>query len=142
MKIRECTNEDSKEIYNLICQLKNEKINLKKFLAIYNTNIMDSKKYYIVAVKENNIIAFLSSTIDYQLQYGEKTITIDELIVSEEYRGHGVGKLLLENIISYAKDNACYILQLTSGFERKNAHKFYEKNGFKKVSYKFIKKLI
>lgn len=60
-----------------------------------------------------------------------------QIIVSSKYRSNGIGKSLLENAIEYAKNNKCDVIELTSGFSRERAHKFYEKNGFKKGGYKF-----
>lgn len=137
MEIRECNNLDIKSVYDLICELKNRKFDYSKFEVAFMDKINSRKNYYIVGIENNNVIAFLSLVIDYQLHHVAKVATIEELIVSSQYRSNGMGKALIENAIEYAKSNQCDVIELTSGFDREKAHKFYEKNGFKKGSYKF-----
>ncbi len=72
-----------------------------------------------------------------QLHRAKKTSFIDDLIVKEEYRNKGIGKLLLQNAINYAKQQDCEVIELTSFLSNENAHRFYENNGFKKHSIKF-----
>ena len=50
---------------------------------------------------------------------------------------NGIGKSLLNNAINYAKEKGCDVIELTSGFSRESAHRFYERNGLSKGSYKF-----
>lgn len=137
MEIRKCNKSDIKDVYNLICELKNKEFDYTKFEIAFTSKIEDERNYYIIGVEDSNIIGFLSLVIDYQLHHVEKVATIEELIVSSKYRSNGIGKNLLENAIEYAKNNKCDVIELTSGFSRERAHKFYEKNGFKKGSYKF-----
>lgn len=137
MEIRKCNKSNMKDIYNLICELKNKEFDYAKFETAFTSKIEDEKNYYIIGIEESNVIGFLSLVIDYQLHHAEKVATIEELIVSSKYRSNGIGKKLLENAIDYAKNNNCEVIELTSGFSRERAHKFYEKNGFTKGSYKF-----
>ena len=137
MEIRKCTKNDIKEVYNLICELKEKEFEYKQFEIVFNNKINDNKNYYILCIENNNVIGFLSLNIDYQLHHINKVSTIEELIVSSKYRSNGAGKLLLENAINYAKSNNCEVIELTSGLSRERAHNFYIKNGFKKGSFKF-----
>lgn len=137
MGIRNCLDTDVEEIYNLICELKNKEMDFNKFKEAYYHKINNGNNYFIVETKENKIIAFLSLVIDYQLHHADKVATVEELIVSSKYRRNGIGKSLLDNAINYAKEKNCDVIELTSGFSREVAHRFYEKNGFNKGSYKF-----
>ena len=53
------------------------------------------------------------------------------------YQGKNYGTMLLNYAVKLAKNQKCDVIELTSNFSREDAHKFYEKNGFKKSSYKF-----
>lgn len=66
---------------------------------------------------------------------------MEELIISLNYRGKKIGEKLIKKDITYAKENNCDVIELTSNFSRKKAHIFITKNGFKKSSYKFKMKL-
>lgn len=54
---------------------------------------------------------------------------IEDVIVHNEYRGHGLGKLLLDKCIEIAKLEGCYKIILDCS---DNNCKFYEKCGFMK----------
>lgn len=137
MEIRRCKETDIREVYNLICELEETEFDYTKFKAVFDNKIKDNKNNYILAVEDKKVLGFLSLNIDYQLHHINKVATIEELVVSSNYRSGGIGKLLLEEAIHYAKDNHCEIIELTSNFSRERAHNFYIKNGFEKNSFKF-----
>ena len=141
MKIRKCLDTDINEIYNLICELKDKKLDFNRFKESYKNKISDEKNYFIIGIETNNVVGFLSLVIDFQLHHADKVATVEELIVSSKYRSNGMGKMLLENAVNYAKESKCDVIELTSGFSRERAHRFYEKNVFIKGSYKFKKDL-
>lgn len=58
-----------------------------------------------------------------------KVAHIEDVIVHNEYRGHGLGKLLLDKCIEIAKQEGCYKIILDCS---DNNCKFYEKCGFMK----------
>jgi GNAT superfamily N-acetyltransferase len=62
-------------------------------------------------------------------------------VSDEKYRSGGYGAMMLEYLEDYAKTCMCENIVLSSSFERENAHKFYEKNGFDKKSYIFLKRV-
>lgn len=62
--------------------------------------------------------------------YGEALI-LDDLFLSEEYRGKGFGRSVMQLIENYAKKNGYKRLQLQSEFSNPNAHEFYTKLGYK-----------
>jgi GNAT superfamily N-acetyltransferase len=55
---------------------------------------------------------------------------IESMHVHPEWRGRGIGGLLLENAVSRATGHGCYRVQLTSNKKRVAAHRFYERRGF------------
>ena len=55
---------------------------------------------------------------------------VTELVISKNYRGCGIGNLLLSKIENYFKDNDCKIIKIDVFAYNDNAIKFYEKNGY------------
>jgi GNAT superfamily N-acetyltransferase len=55
--------------------------------------------------------------------------------VKSEYRSRGIGSRIIEYFTKAMKDSGVIGLELDSGFARERAHKFYEAEGFKKVSF-------
>jgi PhnO protein len=137
MNIRKCEPSDSKEVYSLICELEDTEFNMQDFEIAFTSKLNNSSNYYIVCIEDNKIIGFLGLHIDYQLHHVAKVAMIEELVVSNKNRSQGVGKLLLEKAIQYARENNCEVIELTSSFPRERAHQFYIKNGFEKSGYKF-----
>jgi GNAT superfamily N-acetyltransferase len=64
---------------------------------------------------------------------------VDDLVTLPGERSHGYGKALLDWLENYATTEGCGQLHLDSGIQRKEAHRFYEREGLKISSYHFNK---
>lgn len=73
--------------------------------------------------------------------YCGKTIEPDHVIISSEFRGQGIGKKLLEWIYNYAQQIGYEATELNTYIENTKSHTFYEKEGFKRLGYHYLKKL-
>lgn len=62
---------------------------------------------------------------------------LEGLVVDESTRGQGVGTKMFEKILDTARAKNCYKILFTSGTDRTDAHKLYEKLGFKKWGLEF-----
>lgn len=137
MEIRKIVLEDLTRVFDLLNELYQNKLKYDKFKEIYKLKLNDVNSYYIVAVIDNKIVGVLTSEINIQLHRERKQCFIEDLIVDKEYRNKGIGKALLQNVVEYAKENDCEVIELTSYIKNENAHRFYENNKFIKHSYKF-----
>lgn len=88
----------------------------------------------IVLAEENGVVLGVA-TVSYNvaIRYGGEYCQLEELIVDEKARGKNVGALLMEVVISRARDRGCaeiglYVLERTEG-----NRPFYERFGFKHV---------
>ena len=66
---------------------------------------------------------------------------ISALVIDEATRGAGIGRQLLLETERYALEAGCSRIELACNEKRINAHYFYEKNGFREVRKRFIKRL-
>ncbi len=73
--------------------------------------------------------------------YHKKHLYIYDLVTKTSSRSQNFGKEMLIYLEDYAKIFQCQNMVLSSGFTRQNSHRFYEKNGFCKKSFLFVKEL-
>lgn len=64
---------------------------------------------------------------------------VDDLVTDEAARSSGVGHALLAFLEKLARDRGCSGMELDSGTHRKQAHKFYFREGFVISSFNFRK---
>ena len=87
----------------------------------------------IVALEKGNVLGYAS--IHYIKKITRKSGIIEDVVVKENQRGKGIGKLLVNNLIEKAKKNNCDKIILSSS--EKNL-KFYQKLGFQKNEFEMI----
>ena len=65
------------------------------------------------------------------------------LVVDRNHRREGIGRALVDRAETWARDQGCSIVRLTSSATRDTAHRFYENLGYAniKTQYSFIKPL-
>lgn len=139
--IRKLELKDLEEVFELLDELYENKIEYSIFTQKYKASLNDDNFYEIVAVEDNKVVGVLISRIINRLAKKKNILFIDDLIVNEKYRNTGIGKLLIQNAVDYAVNIDCESLELTSLISNTNAHRFYENNGFEKRQYKFKKHL-
>ena len=92
----------------------------------------DKNNELIVAENDSDIVGTLQITFTPSISFqGGKRATVESVRVDEKYRGHGIGKELMNWAINRAKQENCIAIQLTTNNERTDAHRFYENLGFK-----------
>lgn len=62
---------------------------------------------------------------------------VDDLVVTETERSLGAGKLLFTELVARAKQMQCVLLDLDSGVQRFDAHRFYMRSGMRINSHHF-----
>ena len=100
--------------------------------SIFSSDEVDG----IVALEKGNIIGYAS--IHYIKKITRKSGIIEDVVVKENQRGKGIGKLLVNNLIEKAKKNNCDKIILSSS--EKNL-KFYQKLGFQKNEFEMIMRI-
>lgn len=86
-----------------------------------------SIKKYIIAESKDNILGVCYIDISF---ISLKTVRISYMFVNKEFRNKGIGSLLVDKVIDYAKTNNIKKIWLWTQVELTPAIKLYEKKGF------------
>jgi GNAT superfamily N-acetyltransferase len=68
-----------------------------------------------------------------------RKLYVDDLVTRASERSRGVGALLLAELLDRAKATGCQILDLDSGVQRADAHRFYMREGLTISSFHFVR---
>ena len=92
----------------------------------------DSSHELIVAEHNGELIGTLHLMFLPSLSFqGGLRAQIESVRVSESRRGQGIGSELMKWSIARAKERGAHLVQLTTHASREDAHRFYERLGFK-----------
>lgn len=101
----------------------------------------DDHYHTLVAEVGGKVVGLVTMAFVYAIGHPNGYFKINGLGVAAEHRGKGIGKALLEAVEHIALDCGAPYIGLASGFDRADAHAFYEHLGYKKTSFWFRKKL-
>jgi ribosomal protein S18 acetylase RimI-like enzyme len=93
--------------------------------------IIESDGMHLLLAEDDGILYGMLTLVLYRIPTGVKA-TIEDVVVSEQARGKGVGTLLMEEAIKIAKTKGAKAVDLTSRPSREAANKLYLKLGFEK----------
>ena len=139
--IREAIITDLSEILNLYIQTKlagNKVLSHKEAEVIFEriSKYPDYKIY--VAFNDNTMVGtFALLVMDNLANQGAKSAIVEDVAVSPDSQGQGVGKRMMNFALEICRNKYCYKLVLSSNVKREKAHEFYEKLGFEKHGYSF-----
>ncbi len=100
---------------------------------------MISNGYSQVIVLDNNKCVGISGIWINTKLYSGKYLEMDNVVIDKNYRSKGIGKLLCDWCIAKAKKQNCEKIMLDAYLENEKAHSFYEREGFIKRGYHFLK---
>lgn len=136
LRIRELGAHELELAFPVISQLRPHR-SLEEYIEIVKE--MMKTGYQIACLFEDGkVVSFAGFTGLTILAYGNH-IWVYDLVTDENKRGRGYGKLLMSYIENLAGDNDLTCVALQSGFQRVDAHRFYEDIGYDKVSFVFTK---
>jgi ribosomal protein S18 acetylase RimI-like enzyme len=97
--------------------------------------------YRMVAVFEGDDCVGISGVWVATKIYSGRYLEMDNVVVADTHRSKGIGKLLTDFVTELAMNEGCETIMLDAYLENEKAHVFYERAGFVKRGYHFIKKL-
>ncbi|OBY78291.1 GNAT family N-acetyltransferase [Paenibacillus sp. KS1] len=130
--IRSITENDLLALSQLYQELMGQQTNQSKLEQVYRTIQLNEQYIILGAFDEEQLVGSLMGIICHDLVGDCKPfMVIENVIVSPVVRRQGVGKKLMQEIENMARQRDCYYIIFVSGEQRKEAHQFYERLGFK-----------
>lgn len=133
-------NDYKKKYLNLLGQLTSinpDNISFDDFENLINK--LDDNHYIIVIEDLNNNIIIGSATlfIEYKFIHNMgKVGHIEDVVIHQEFRNYGLGKLIIDMLIMLAKKSGCYKIILNCARDNVN---FYQKCGFVEKEIEMVK---
>lgn len=102
---------------------------------------VDSRCHIFVAEKNGSVAGFVTTVEALAMNLPNGYIRINGLGVLPEFQHCGIGKMLMERVEKLAAERNLVLVELASGFQRTEAHGFYEHLGYRKTSFRFSKRI-
>lgn len=134
LKIRKAISADAESIHKMIIELA-EYEKLLDEVSISATDlqkILDSRDSFVeilIAEYENSPVGYALYFHNYSTFLGKAGIYLEDLFVKPEFRGKGIGRLLLEYIIKIAKERNCGRVEWSVLDWNEPAIEFYKNRG-------------
>ena len=129
--VREMLEEDAAQVNSLSAQL-GYPLSIDQTFENIRAVLQSKKHTAFVAVHKNRVIGWIGAAQIIMIEVMPHC-EINGLVIDEQFRGVGVGKLLIEKVSQWAKENRNDKLTLHCNIKRKEAHLFYERIGFKEM---------
>ncbi len=95
--------------------------------------IIDSAKHAVIKVAKNihgEVIGMVSGQLVISTSQGSPSIWVEDMIVSKQYRAHGVGRMLLDAVLVWAKQEGATRAQLLVDLDNISALGYYDHLGW------------
>jgi len=93
--------------------------------------LMNSPSHYVfVARQGNRVVGFVNFATRQTVLHPAPSALIDELVISENSRGMGVGKLLIQAVVDKSRELGCCEIEVSTEKTNAKARRFYKTCGF------------
>jgi ribosomal protein S18 acetylase RimI-like enzyme len=133
-KVREAKVEDAAEICGLARELAEtvgDSPSAEEAIRARLEELLDEPRARVfVAENEAGIVGGVSFWIKPDLAHGDTVVEVPMLVVAEDHRRAGVGRLLMEEVRNIASDNDASQIELVATPGNVTAREFYRSLGF------------
>jgi ribosomal protein S18 acetylase RimI-like enzyme len=144
-RVREATVEDAAEIYGLARELAQTVGDApppeERVRGRLEELLEEPRARVLVAEGEGGVVGAASLWIKPDLAHGDTVVEVPMLVVAEDHRREGVGKLLMAEVQSVAAETEAALIELVATSANVVARDFYRSLGFVEadvVSLEFV----
>ena len=132
------TDEDIRRCFPVMLELRTH---LKPDDFLPRVKRMQSAGYQLAFLEDQGEVKALAGFRIGEMLARGKFMYVDDLVTGEKSRSAGYGARLFDWLAAYAKEQGCEQLDLDSGVQRFDAHRFYFKMRMHISTYHFSLKL-
>jgi GNAT superfamily N-acetyltransferase len=125
---------DIDRCFAVMVQLRTQ---LKRTEFVTTIKRMQSDGYQLASLEEEGEVRALAGFRIIEMLARGKFMYVDDLITDAEVRSQGYGDQLFDWLVDYAKEQGCQLLDLDSGVQRFDAHRFYFRKRMHIPAYHF-----
>lgn len=140
--IREARKPDLPAIRELLKELVDimddtECIDIRLVPGTWERFLKNANSHFLVAATKDTPVGFIHFTVRQTVLHRSPSATIDELVVTREYQGKGVGRQLVLAVIEKCRQLGCCEVEVSTEKTNVAARRFYRKCGFNKIQLLF-----
>lgn len=96
---------------------------------------------FVAKTETNKVVGWIQINKEPKSLLVSDYADVAALVVDDKHRGHGIGRLLLQEAEKWAKRNGVKLIRIRSNAKRTEAHRFYNREGYEvaKLSNIFTK---
>lgn len=125
----EISPEGVEQLHVLMQELRSDADNTPRASLESMQALLQEKNIVMVTVNDDDAIIGVA-TLYLMPKVGKLVSHLEDVVVSSEYRGQGLGEQLVQKVIDLAKELGVASIALTSRPARVAANKLYQKLGF------------
>jgi N-acetylglutamate synthase-like GNAT family acetyltransferase len=137
--LRRATEADAKHVESLLAELGYPKEADVRHRV--RNSLRSDTSCFLLAQSASEVIGLVSAELVPYFPNGSTICRITGLVVSTQHRGRGVGEKLLAGAADFAREHHCSGIEITSAEHRLDAHRFYQRLGFSRTSFRFFQAL-
>jgi GNAT superfamily N-acetyltransferase len=104
----------------------------QSYYSAFDALARDPNNRLLIAERDGETVGTLQITFIHGLsRQGARRALIEAVRVAAPFRGKGLGEEIIRAAIEIARQAGCAMVQLATDKSRKDAHRFYERLGFK-----------
>ena len=141
IQIRHATPSDYENVIALYADFVNQPDRYKNLgNDSYHRAIKQPNHFMLLAEDDKRIIGFITFSIRVVIRYPRPIVEVEEFYVVPDLRREGIGTMLKNKVITYAKKKNCQYIFIASSKDRIPAHKFYKTMNFDEYAFHYRRK--
>lgn len=137
--LRDADAGDEEAVYRLSCQLaaalgdsEPRREAVRKRLSEL---LQEPRAWVLVIEEEGRVRGMVALWIKPDLAHGDTVVEVPTLVVDEDCRGYGVGRLLIEGVREIAREHGATLIELVATRDNSSARGFYRSLGFTETDH-------